>query len=102
MIGSFSDMGMTAAVAILIGLVLLLVVFSGRLSPRLRNWIVGLAFGAALAAFAWGGWRAALEGDWFRSTFFIIVVVMVAWRSLWTYRRWSVRHDRGEGRWPTS
>lgn len=94
MSGLFSDRGLTVALAILIGSFLLLVAFSGRFSPRVRNGISGLGLCAAMAAFAWGVWSAVAGRDWLHVAFFAIVIGMVAWRTIGVYRQRSARAER--------
>ena len=97
MTGWSLDMTLTAAAAVLIGLLLLLVVLSGRLGARFRNSVAGIGFCAALALFAWGTWQAAIADDWVHVAFFCIVGVILVWRSFRAYRRWSARRGGGEG-----
>jgi hypothetical protein len=101
MTGWSLDMTLTAAAAALIGLLLLLVMASGRLGARFRDSVAGIGFCAALALFAWGTWQAAIVGDWVNVAFFCLVGGIVIWRSFRAYRRWSARRSGGEGLRPT-
>jgi hypothetical protein len=91
------DMTLTAAAAVLIGLLLLLVVASDRLGTRFRNSVASIGLCMALGVFAWGAWQSAMAGDWGHVAFFCVVGAMFVWRSVRAYSRWSARRGGGEG-----
>lgn len=94
MSGVFGDGGLTTGLAILLGLLLLVVVFSGRLSPRIRNVIAGCGLALAVVALVWAALASVARGDWFGVAFFVIVLALTGWRMARAYRKQSARLAR--------